>query len=120
MGPAVTSAVAAVSAILGGQAPVYLFLFGNSVGLTASLSIIIYLTRGFPFQREILISIFSMMFTYGFSIYSMTEKDGVAYALVTVAFILPYAIRWLPILVNKAWKWWRRSPTSQSFLAIGS
>ncbi|XVF33656.1 hypothetical protein REPUB_Repub17cG0186700 [Reevesia pubescens] len=119
IGPAVTSAVVAVSALLGSQATSYMFLFGNSIGLTASLSIIIYLTGGFPFQRELLISILSMMFTYGFSIYSLTEKDGVAYALVTVAFMLPYALRWLPTWVNKAWKWWKVPTTRQSFQGIG-
>ncbi|KAK6285360.1 hypothetical protein POUND7_011539 [Theobroma cacao] len=118
-GPAVTSAFVAASALLGTQATSYLFLFWNSFGLTASLSIIIYLTGGFPFQRELLISMLSMMFSYGFSIYGMTEKDGVAYALLTVAFVLPFALRWLPTWVNKAWNWWRGPPTSWSFLAIG-
>ncbi|XVF79717.1 hypothetical protein PTKIN_Ptkin15bG0012400 [Pterospermum kingtungense] len=113
--PAITSAVALVSAILGSQATSYLFLFGNSFGLTASLSIIIYLTVGFPFQRELLMAIFSMMFTYGCSVYSLTENDGVAYALVTVAFILPFAFRWLPTWVNKAWKWLKGSPNKSVF-----
>ncbi|XVF79714.1 hypothetical protein PTKIN_Ptkin15bG0011600 [Pterospermum kingtungense] len=114
-GPTVTSAIAAVSAILGGQATSYMFLFGNSFGLTASLSIIIYLTVGFPFQRELLMAILSMMFTYGCSVYSLTENDGVAYGLVTVAFILPFAFRWLPTWVNKAWKWLKGSPNKSVF-----
>ncbi|KAK6240147.1 hypothetical protein QUC31_005616 [Theobroma cacao] len=118
-GPAVTSALVAASALLGTQATSYLFLFWNSFGITASLSIIIYLTGGFPFQRELLISMLSMMFSYGFSIYGMTEKDGVAFVLLTVAFVLPFALRWLPTWVNKAWNWWRGPPTSWSFLAIG-
>nr|XP_027108952.1 ankyrin repeat-containing protein BDA1-like [Coffea arabica] len=58
--PIAVSGLAAASAIFGSHATSYLFLFSNSLGLTASLSIIIYLTGGFPFQRELLISIFAI------------------------------------------------------------
>ncbi|XVF79716.1 hypothetical protein PTKIN_Ptkin15bG0011800 [Pterospermum kingtungense] len=87
--PALLSGINALSSILGMQATTLnLFLFGNSFALTASLSIIIYLTVGFPFQRELLMAIFSMKFAYGCSAYSLTKKDNVASALVSVAFIL--------------------------------
>ncbi|OMP03835.1 hypothetical protein CCACVL1_02249 [Corchorus capsularis] len=115
IGPATTGLLAIISAVSGStQAKAYLFLFGNSIALAASLSIIMYLTGGYPFQRELLISIFAMMFTYGYSVHGLTQKDGVANAIVAVAFVIPYACRWIPRWMNKAWKWWRGPPTSQS------
>ncbi|WRX07885.1 PGG domain - like 1, partial [Theobroma cacao] len=87
-GPAVTSAFVAASALLGTQATSYLFLFWNSFGLTASLSIIIYLTGGFPFQRELLISMLSMMFSYGFSIYGRDSPSDVRNILLIVATLI--------------------------------
>ncbi|KAL3537093.1 hypothetical protein ACH5RR_000459 [Cinchona calisaya] len=107
--PVLISGFAAASAILGSHATSYLFLFSNSLGLTASLSIIIYLTGGFPFQRELLISIFAMMSTYGFSISSiLREEKGqtqvTGYILLTVAFSLPFLLRWLPTCVKVIWK----------------
>ncbi|OMP02606.1 hypothetical protein COLO4_10974 [Corchorus olitorius] len=124
IGPAATGAGSIISAVMGStQAKShlflfakssYLFLFGNSIALAASLSIIIYLTGGFPFQRELLISIFAMMFTYGYSVHGLIEKDGIANAIVAVAFVIPYACRWIPRWMNKAWKRWRGPPTTQS------
>ncbi|KAK6162697.1 hypothetical protein DH2020_002538 [Rehmannia glutinosa] len=107
------SALAAASAILGSNASSFLFLFGNSLGLTASTCIIIYLTSGFPFQRELHIALYSMMFTYGFAVSAIikgkdTRKKGMAYILVTVAYILPFVLRWVPRWGKKAWKYWRR------------
>ncbi|CDP09408.1 unnamed protein product [Coffea canephora] len=97
------------AAIFGSHATSYLFLFSNSLGLTASLSIIIYLTRGFPFQRELLICVFAMMFSYGFSVSGILkgqkqEKEMAGYILLTVAFLLPFLIRWLPTWGKMAWK----------------
>ncbi|XP_059654281.1 ankyrin repeat-containing protein BDA1-like [Cornus florida] len=115
IGPATTSGLAAASAIFGSHATAFLFLFANTLGLTASLSIIIYLTGGFPFQRELLVSIYSMMFTYGFSISSITEeKEVITYLLLGIAFILPFSIRWLPRWGNKAWKWWRQHSVNKT------
>ncbi|XP_027102830.1 uncharacterized protein [Coffea arabica] len=107
--PVAVSGIAAASAIFGSHATSYLFLFSNSLGLTASLSIIIYLTRGFPFQRELLICVFAMMFSYGFSVSGILkgqkqEKEMAGYILLTVAFLLPFLIRWLPTWGKMAWK----------------
>ncbi|KAK6162706.1 hypothetical protein DH2020_002547 [Rehmannia glutinosa] len=114
IGPAGGSALAAAAPILGSNVSSFLFLFGNSLGLTASTCIIIYLTSGFPFQRELHIALYSMMFTYGFAISAImkgmhTKKKAMAYVLVTVAYILPFAQRWVPRWGNKAWKYWRRT-----------
>ncbi|KAL3815019.1 hypothetical protein ACJIZ3_016508 [Penstemon smallii] len=116
VGPAVGSAIASTSAVFGSHATSYLFLFSNSLGLTASLCIIIYLTAGFPFQRELHISLYSMMFTYGFVMNTIiikgteAKKKAVAYVLVTIAFVLPFVQRWIPRLGRKAWRKWRKKP----------
>ncbi|XP_059651003.1 ankyrin repeat-containing protein ITN1-like [Cornus florida] len=108
--PLITSSLGDTIAIIGSHSTKpFLFLFANTLGLTASLSIIIYLTGGFPFQRELLVSIYSMMFAYGFSINSMIEeKKVITNILLGVAFILPLSIRWLPKWGNKVWKWLRQ------------
>ncbi|KAF3445604.1 hypothetical protein FNV43_RR10780 [Rhamnella rubrinervis] len=64
--PAITVGLGALLGNLGTQfAASEFFLLGNSLGLAASLCVIIYLTDGFPFQRELHISIYSMLFAYG-------------------------------------------------------
>ncbi|CAI9786895.1 unnamed protein product [Fraxinus pennsylvanica] len=113
IGPAEASGLAAAAAIFGSHATAFMFMFTNSLGLTASLCIIIYLTGGFPFQRELHISLYSMMFTYGFAISSTlrgtkAKNKAIAYLLLTLAFTLPFALRWLPRWGKKAWKNWRR------------
>ncbi|KAL2460948.1 Ankyrin repeat family protein [Abeliophyllum distichum] len=113
VGPGETSALAVAAAIFGSHATAVMFLFTNSLGLTASLCIIIYLTAGFPFQRELHISLYSMMFTYGFAISSLlkgtkVKRKAMMYILLTIAFTLPFAQRWLPRWGKKAWKNWRR------------
>ncbi|KAH6787264.1 hypothetical protein C2S52_006816 [Perilla frutescens var. hirtella] len=110
--PGQVSAIAAVTAILGSHATSLMFLFANSLGLTASTCIIIYLTSGFPFQRELHIVLYSMMFTYGFAVISIIKdsdkkKENLAYSLVSIAFALPFALRWLPRWGRKAWNHWR-------------
>ncbi|CAA2983204.1 ankyrin repeat-containing BDA1-like isoform X1 [Olea europaea subsp. europaea] len=111
--PAGTTLLAGAAGILGSQATAQLFLFANSLGLTASVCIIIYLTGGFPFQRELHISLYSMIFTYGFAISAIlegtnAETKAVAYILLTIAFVLPFAQRWLPRWGRKAWKHWKQ------------
>lgn len=96
----------------------YLFLFTNSVGLASSLSIITYLTAGFPFQRELLMAMYSMVFSYGFSISSITNKATLTYMLLGTALILPLSLRWLPMWGNKDWKWWKKIRVNATILAI--
>ncbi|KAJ0113674.1 hypothetical protein Patl1_00073 [Pistacia atlantica] len=62
---AAASGLLAVSGSSGSLVTSNSFVFGNTLSFTASLSIIIYLTSRFPFQRELKIAIFSMMFTFG-------------------------------------------------------
>ena len=101
--PAGTAGLAVISRISGSHATTLLFLFANTLGFTASLSVIIYLTGGFPFQRELLISIFSMMFAYGFSVSKISE-EAITYVLQGIAFTIPFFLRWLPRWGRKVWK----------------
>ncbi|CAK9136760.1 unnamed protein product [Ilex paraguariensis] len=78
----------------------FFFVFANTLGLTAALSIITYLTIGFPFQRELLISMVSMIVAYGFAIASIT-KGIVPYALLASAFVITFFQRWVIIWGRK-------------------
>ncbi|KAK4410908.1 Ankyrin repeat-containing protein BDA1 [Sesamum angolense] len=123
IGPAEGSVLAAAAAIFGSHAESFLFLFANSLALTASTCIIIYLTAGFPFQRELHIALYGMMFSYGFGVSSIIKgidkkKKAMAYVLVTVAFTLPFMQRWLPRWGKKAWKKWRKRGVRKTPLPI--
>lgn len=112
--PGLTSGVGVVASISGLRATSLMFLFANSLGLTASTCIIIYLTAGFPFQREFHMALYSMMFTYSFAIHSIIKDEDKnnkiwAYVVVTLAFTLPFALRWLPRWGRKAWIQYRRN-----------
>ncbi|KAK4414303.1 hypothetical protein Salat_2843300 [Sesamum alatum] len=122
-GPGGVSALAAAAAIFGSHAELFSFFFANSLALTASMCIIIYLTSGFPFQRELHIALYSTMFSYGFGVSRIIkgidkEKKDIAYVLLTVAFTLPFVQRWLPRWGKKAWKKWRRRDVTNTPLPI--
>ncbi|KAJ0052793.1 hypothetical protein Pint_00073 [Pistacia integerrima] len=84
--PAVTSGLAVVSGSSGSPVTSNLFLFWNSLGLAASLNIIIYLTSRFPFQRELQIAIFSMMFTYGCAVHYVKPAGAIKLMYVRAVF----------------------------------
>ncbi|CAL5340362.1 hypothetical protein CsSME_00024363 [Camellia sinensis var. sinensis] len=108
--PSLIPALATVSGNLGSLAPTrFLFLFANTLGLFASLSIIIYLTAGFPFQRELQISIYSMMCAYGFSTAHFQPHGGTHSLVFAIASVLPFLSRWLPRWAKKAWRFWKNS-----------
>ncbi|KAL6335824.1 hypothetical protein AAG906_040539 [Vitis piasezkii] len=54
---------------------------------------ITYLIIGCPFYLEVLIAIYSMSFTYGFSIAAVEPPGAVKSGYITIAFLLPYALR---------------------------
>ncbi|KAI8023870.1 Ankyrin repeat-containing protein [Camellia lanceoleosa] len=87
----------------------FLFLFTSTLGLFASLSIIIYLTAGFPFQWELQISIYSVMFAYGFSTSDFQPHGGTHFLVFGIASVLPFLSRWLPLWAKKAWRFWKKS-----------
>lgn len=101
MGPGQASIVAA----LGSYAAAMAFLFTNTLGLAAATSIITFLTSGFPFQRELIVAIYSMNFTYGVAI-NQIFLDGdrtLGLILVLAASLIPYLLRWLPYWGTNAW-----------------
>ncbi|CAI9770371.1 unnamed protein product [Fraxinus pennsylvanica] len=105
--PEGTTLRAAAARILGSNAAAQLFLFTNSLGLSASVLIIMYLTIGFPFQWEIQISVGAMMFTYGFATGAILE-GRLGYFTLISAYLLPYALRLLAIARRKPWKHWKQ------------
>lgn len=100
-GALVTSGVLAVSGNLGTLVTSNLFVFGNTLSLAASLSIIIYLTSRFPFQRELQIAIYSMMFTYGCAVDNVKPAGARKYVILVIALLLPLLFRWIPRWVRK-------------------
>ena len=104
--PSWTVAFGAVLANLSALAAAEMFLFGNSLGLAASLNVIIYLTAGFPFQRELHISIYSLMFAYGWCLQDLQAKKGLRNVILGFAFLLPFSLRWFPRWARRIWIWW--------------
>uniref|UniRef100_A0A5B6YKP1 Putative Ankyrin repeat-containing protein n=1 Tax=Davidia involucrata TaxID=16924 RepID=A0A5B6YKP1_DAVIN len=108
MPTATTTFLAALFANSASLAPSNLFLLGNTMGLTASLSIIIYLTSGFPFQRELQLSIYSMMFAYGCSVDAIKPDGALKHVFLGIAFFLPFMLRWPPMWGKRLWRWWKK------------
>ncbi|PON99759.1 Transmembrane protein [Trema orientale] len=104
-----TIGIAAIFAALGGVATSDWFLLGNSLGFATSVSIIIYLTAGFPFQRELHIAIYSIMFAYGWSVSDIQPKEGARYTILGIAFLVPFLVRWFPRWARKLWRLYRKS-----------
>ncbi|PON99753.1 Transmembrane protein [Trema orientale] len=96
----------AVLANLSTLAASEMFLFGNSLGLAASLNVIIYLTAGFPFQRELHISIYSMMFAYGWCLQDLEAEKLLRNVILGFAFLLPFSLRWFPRWAKRIPTWW--------------
>nr|DAD43910.1 TPA_asm: hypothetical protein HUJ06_002140 [Nelumbo nucifera] len=72
-----------------------LFLFYNTLGLSASISIIAYLTYGFPLYMEVLIAIYSMICTYASAVVAITPKGSVKFRYILIAAAIPYALRFV-------------------------
>ncbi|KAJ9692848.1 hypothetical protein PVL29_011781 [Vitis rotundifolia] len=81
-------------AILGSEKAAFtVFLFFNTLAFSSSLQMITYLIIGCPFYFEVLTAIYSMSFTYGFSIAAVEPPGAVKSGYIAIAFILPYAVR---------------------------
>nr|DAD40029.1 TPA_asm: hypothetical protein HUJ06_014352 [Nelumbo nucifera] len=70
-----------------------LFLTANTLGLSASINIIAYLTYGFPLYMEVLIAIYSMIGTYASAVVAVTPKGSVKFRYILIAAAIPYALR---------------------------
>ncbi|KAL6335055.1 hypothetical protein AAG906_026435 [Vitis piasezkii] len=91
-------------AILGSEKAAFtVFLFCNTLAFSSSLQMITsfssslqmitYLIIGCPFYLEVLTAIYSMSFTYGFSIAAVEPPGAVKSRYIAIAFLLPYAVR---------------------------
>lgn len=106
--PVSTIGLAAVFAALGSIAESDWFLLANSLGFAASVSVLIYLTAGFPFQRELHLSIFSLMFAYGWSLHDIQPKEGARNLILGIAFLVPFLVRWPPRWAIKLWRYYKQ------------
>ncbi|KAK6162696.1 hypothetical protein DH2020_002537 [Rehmannia glutinosa] len=77
------------------------FLMANSVALSTATSIIDYLTAGLPFQRELRVSMFAMIFAYGWSLGSTRPTGLVKNVLLVFALCMPLFLRWLPYVITR-------------------
>ncbi|XP_019164588.1 PREDICTED: uncharacterized protein LOC109160798 [Ipomoea nil] len=77
------------------------FLVANTLSLSSAMAMIEYLTVNMPYQRELRIAGFCMMFGYGWSSCSTEPISGTKTALIVVASLAPYLIRTLPNLFKK-------------------
>ncbi|XP_010241720.1 PREDICTED: uncharacterized protein LOC104586248 [Nelumbo nucifera] len=75
--------------------PFTLFLVANTVGLSASISIITYLTIGFPLYAEVITALYSMILTYASSVIAVTPKGSVKYRYVLIGALLPFLLRFI-------------------------
>ena len=81
-------------AILGSEKAAFrVFLFLNTLAFSSSLQMITYLIIGCPFSFEVLTAIYSMSFTYGFSIAAVEPPGAVKSGYIAIAFLFPYAVR---------------------------
>nr|DAD22553.1 TPA_asm: hypothetical protein HUJ06_024016 [Nelumbo nucifera] len=74
--------------------PFFIFLMANTLGLSASISIITYLTIGFPLYMEVVIASYSLLLTYASAIIAITPED-VSFRYILIAAAVPYLVRFI-------------------------
>ncbi|KAJ8748718.1 hypothetical protein K2173_011267 [Erythroxylum novogranatense] len=81
----------------------YVFLFSNTLAFSSSISVIGYITHGFPFRFETLVAIFCMAVTYGSSVLAVMPREAHSYRFryVVLAGLVPPALRCLILLYRK-------------------
>nr|GLL31978.1 uncharacterized protein LOC109160781 [Ipomoea trifida] len=77
------------------------FVAANTLSLSAAMTMIDYLTTNMPYQREMRISMFCMMFGYGWSTASTQPITNTKTAILVVCSFVPYLVRYLPKLFKK-------------------
>lgn len=97
------------SAVSASNFGLILFLFANTFSLIGSTNIIMYLTGGFPFQRELNMSMIAMIAAYGIAVASTPSGERTIMLqsgqfLVQVSFWLPLTLVWLPTYLKNAWR----------------
>ncbi|XVF22854.1 hypothetical protein REPUB_Repub12eG0207000 [Reevesia pubescens] len=81
------------------SAAYYVFLFFNTMALSASILIIMSLTYRFPFHLEVMVATISMIVTYGSAIFAVTPHEYSKFRYIIAAAALPFIIRcWIQLL----------------------
>ncbi|KAJ9680512.1 hypothetical protein PVL29_019745 [Vitis rotundifolia] len=75
------------------KAAFYLFLIFNTMSLSTSLLLVLYLTHRFPFYGEIWVAIIGMGVTYGSAIFAVTPGHSVRFRYVMLAAVVPWLLR---------------------------
>ncbi|KAF9666082.1 hypothetical protein SADUNF_Sadunf16G0191800 [Salix dunnii] len=70
-----------------------IFIFVNTLAFSAATNTILYLLLDSPYQTEVLLSIYSTNFAYGFSVGAVQPPRTMRWDLISVAFMLPYILR---------------------------
>ncbi|KAG2672083.1 hypothetical protein I3843_13G022200 [Carya illinoinensis] len=73
----------------------YVFLISNTLALSSSVLVIMYLTYRFPFHLEVLVATASMIVTYGSAVFAVTPKESVRFRYILIAAVVPFAMRLL-------------------------
>ncbi|KAL7160791.1 hypothetical protein ACSBR2_041437 [Camellia fascicularis] len=82
-----------------------LFLVSNSVGFFTSLYMINVLTRGFPLQLELQVSMCALATTYDASMISMTSNNVLSVLFIAVSIALPLVILIATVVARNHLKW---------------
>ncbi|KAF5934233.1 hypothetical protein HYC85_030404 [Camellia sinensis] len=82
-----------------------LFLVSNSVGFFTSLYMINVLTRGFPSQLELQVSMCALAITYDISMISMTSNNVLSVLFIVVSIALPLVIPIATVVARNHLKW---------------
>nr|GMD19557.1 ankyrin repeat-containing protein BDA1-like [Ipomoea batatas] len=77
------------------------FVAANTLSLSAAMTMIEYLTANMPYQREMRISMFFMIFGYGWSSASTEPITAAKSVIIVVCALAPYLVRSLPNLFKK-------------------
>ena len=83
------------------KAAFYLFLIFNTMALSTSLLLVLYLTHRFPFYVEIWVAIMGMGVTYGSAIFAVTPGHSVRFRYVMLAAVVPWLLR---LLLQLFWR----------------
>ncbi|KAJ9188557.1 hypothetical protein P3X46_003905 [Hevea brasiliensis] len=71
----------------------YVFLVFNTLALSTSIHVILYLSYKFPLHFEIWVATASVIVTYGSAIFAVTPHESVKFRYVLLTATLPLAVR---------------------------
>ncbi|KAF8028530.1 hypothetical protein BT93_E1222 [Corymbia citriodora subsp. variegata] len=75
--------------------PFYVFLVCNTLALSSSINLIIFLTWGFPYFLEVVVATVSMAVTYGSAIFAVTPRLHHQFRWLLFTSSVPFVLRLL-------------------------